>query len=73
MPPFGEAGILKIQNNGKMRNPSAITMYVGHADGRAGDVNRMWNDRTNKYSEARDIIWLNHIYFEETVKTTMRS
>ena len=40
-------------------------MYVGHADGHAGDVYRMWNQTTNKYSETRDVIWLNRMFFEE--------
>ena len=43
-------------------------MFVGHADDHAGDVHRMWNQKTNKYSETRDVIWLNRMYFEETVK-----
>ena len=73
MPTFGEAGILEIGKNGKVRNPGATMMYVGHADGRAGDVHRMWNQIINKHSETRDIISLNRMYFEETVKTTMRS
>jgi len=40
-------------------------MYVGHADGHAGDVYRMWNQTTKKYSETRDVIWLNRMFFEE--------
>ena len=65
---FGEAGTVKIGKKGKVRNRGVTMMYVGHADGHAGDVHRMWNQSTSKCSETRDVIWLNRMHFEETVK-----
>ena len=43
-------------------------MCVGHADGHTGDVYCMWNEKTNKYSETRDAIWLSRILFKEKVE-----
>ena len=40
---FGEAGTVKIGKNGKLGDRGCTMMYVGHADGHAGDVYRMWN------------------------------
>ena len=65
---FGEAGTVKIGKKGKVRNRGVTMMYMGHADGHTGDVNRMWNQNTDKCSETIDVIWLNCMYFEETVK-----
>ena len=65
---FGEAGTVKIGKKGKVRNCGVTMMYVGHADGHAGYVHRMWNQGTSKCSETRDVLWLNRMYFEETVK-----
>ena len=65
---FGEAGTVKIRKKGKVCNRGMTMMYVGHAGGHTGDVHRTWNQNANKYSETRDVIWLNCMYFEETVK-----
>ena len=40
-------------------------MYMGHTDGHTGDVYCMWNKRNNEYSETRDVIWLNHMFYEK--------
>ena len=65
---FGEAGTVKIGKKDKVRDRGVTMMYVGHADGHAGDVRHTWNQNTNKCTETRDVIWLNPMYFEEMVK-----
>ena len=70
---FGEAGTVKIGKNGNIGDRRCTIIYIGHADGRAGDVYCMWNKRTNKYPETKDVIWLNCMFYKKEKTSTMRT
>ena len=64
---LGEPGTVIIGKNRELCDPG-ITMCVGPTDGHTGDVYRMWNEKTNKYSETRDAIWLSCMIFKEKIE-----
>ncbi len=53
---FGEAGIVKNEKVGKVGDRGITMMFVGYADGHAGNCYRMYNPVTSQVCESRDII-----------------
>jgi hypothetical protein len=70
---FGEAGIVKNRKDGKVGNRGITMVFVGYADGHAGNRYRMYNPVTSQVCETRDIIWCGQMYFtsENCDKTKM--
>jgi hypothetical protein len=68
---FGEAGTMKKGKDGKVGDRGITMMFVGYADGHAGDCYRMYNPVTSWVCESRDIIWMGRMYFttEHSEKT----
>lgn len=64
---WGEAGTVKTKTKTtpKLANKGAQCMFVGYADDHAGDCYRMYNPKTRKIMETRDITWLNRMYYEK--------
>jgi hypothetical protein len=69
---FGEAGIVKNEKDGKVSDRGITMMFVGYADGHAGNCYRMYNPVTSRVCESCDIIWMGRMYFTtENCKKTM--
>ena len=69
---FGKAGIVKNEKDGKVGDRGITMMFVGYADGHAGNGYRMYNPVTSRVCESRDIIWMGRMYFTtENCKKTM--
>ncbi len=60
---FGEAGVVKIDKNGKLGDQGATCIFVNYSDQHAGDCFRMFNPKTNRIVETRDVQWLHKMYF----------
>ncbi len=60
---FSEAGIVKDKKDGKVGDRGVTTLFVGYADGHAGNCYRMYNPMTSQVCESRDIIWCGQMYF----------
>ena len=60
---FGEAGIVKNGKDGKVGDRGITMVFVGYADGHAGNCYRMYNPVTSRVSVTRDIIWMGRMYF----------
>lgn len=43
-------------------------MFIGYADNHDGDIYKMWNPKTNRLLEPRDVIWLHRMYFPSKSK-----
>ena len=39
-------------------------MFIGYALDHEGDCYRMWNPKTNRVHETRDVVWLKRMYYE---------
>ena len=64
---WGEAGTVKVKTKTtpKLFDRGVHCMMVGYALNHAGDTYRMWDMKTNRVHETRDIIWLKRMYFEK--------
>ena len=62
---WGEAGTVKIKTiaTPKLGDRGVQCMFVGYAVDHAGDCYRMWDPRTGRVHESRDIIWLKRMFF----------
>ena len=54
---FSEAGIVKDKKDGKDGNRGITMLFMGYADGQAGNCCRMYNPVTSQVCETQDIIW----------------
>ena len=64
---WGEAGTVKTKTKTtpKLFDRGVHCMMVGYALNHAGDTYRMWDMKTNRVHETRDVIWLKRMYFEK--------
>jgi hypothetical protein len=64
---WGEAGTvkLKIKATPKVADRGVQCMFVGYAIDHDGDCYRMWDPKTRRVHESRDIIWLHRVFFQE--------
>ena len=62
---FGEAGTVTLKSNmmAKPVDRGAVCVFVGYADLHDGDCYRMWNPRTKRIHQTRDVIWLRRMYY----------
>jgi hypothetical protein len=61
-----------MKKDGKVGDRGITMMFVGYADGHAGNCYRMYNPVTSRVCESRDIIWMGRMYFTtENCKKTM--
>ncbi len=60
---FGEAGVVKIGKNGKLGDRRITCIFVNYAEKHSSDCYRMYNPKSGKIIETRDIQWLNKMYF----------
>ena len=61
---FGEAGVVRRGKNGKLGDRGQPMVFVGYAENHSWDCCRMWNPKTNKITETRDVIWLHRMYYQ---------
>jgi hypothetical protein len=68
---WGEAGTVKVKTTmtPKLADRGVQCMMVGYAVDHAGDVYRMWDPKTNRVHETRDVIWLHRMYYEKPETT----
>jgi hypothetical protein len=68
---WGEAGTVKVRTTmtPKLADRGVQCMMVGYAVDHAGDVYRMWDPRTNRVHETRDVIWLRRLFYEKPEPT----
>jgi hypothetical protein len=52
---WGEAGNIKIGEDGKIGDRGVTGMFVGYTSNHEGDCYRMWNPNTKKIFETRDV------------------
>jgi hypothetical protein len=64
---WGEAGTVKTKTKTtpKLFDRGVHCMMVGYALNHAGDTYRMWDMKTNRVHETRDVIWLKRMYFDK--------
>ena len=64
---WGEAGTVKTKTKTfpKLFDHGVHCMMVCYALNHAGDTYRMWDMKTNRVHEMRDVIWLKRMYFEK--------
>ena len=62
---WGEAGTVKLTSlaTGKLEDRGVPCIFVGYATDHDGDVYRMWDPRTGRVHETRDIIWLRRMFY----------
>ncbi len=60
---FVEAGIVKNGKDGKVGDRGITMVFVGYADGHAGNCCRMYNPVMSRVCETQDIIWCGRMYF----------
>jgi hypothetical protein len=67
---WGEAGTVKTKTptTAKLADRGVHCMFVGYALDHAGDVYRMWNPKTGRVHEMRDVIWLLRMYFKKPME-----
>ena len=68
---FGEAGTIAIGKNGKAGNRGVTMMFAGYSNDHGGDTVRMWNEKTKRITDTRDVTWLKRMYFEGTENSNM--
>jgi hypothetical protein len=61
---WGEAGIIKTRKDGRTGEQGVTGMFMGCASNHEGDCYRMWNQKTKKVSKARDVVFLNRMFFK---------
>ena len=64
---FGEAGVVRRGKNGKLGDRGIPMVFVGYAENHSWDCYRMWNPKTSKITETRDVIWLHRMYYQSDV------
>ena len=64
---WGEAGVVKTatKTTAKGKPRGIACMFVGYALGHAAGVYRMWNPKTNRVLETRDVTWLKKMYYRK--------
>jgi hypothetical protein len=45
-------------------------VFVGYPKDHASDSYRMWNPKTGKCNEVRDVIWLYCMYYQDKISAT---
>ena len=62
---WGEAGTVKLTSlaTRKLEDRGVPCIFVGYATDHDGDVYRMWDPRTGRVHETRDIIWLRRMFY----------
>jgi hypothetical protein len=65
---WGEAGIIKTGKDRKIRDRGVTGMFVGYASNHEGNCYRMWNPKTKKIYETRDIVFLERMFFGTPTK-----
>ena len=66
---FGEAGVVTKGKTGKLGDWGIPMMFVGYPINHASDSYRMYNPKTSKISEVRDVIWLKRMYYQDDINT----
>ncbi len=61
---FGEAGVVKISKDGKFGDCRITCIFVNYEDKHSSNCYRMYNPKSGKIIETRDIQWLNKMYFQ---------
>ncbi len=56
---FGEARVVKIGQNGKLGDHGVTFIFVNYADKHLSNCYQMYNPKSGKIIETRDIQWLN--------------
>ena len=67
---WGEAGVVKVvtvRTKKKLGERGATCMMVGYCLQHDTGVYRMWDPNTNRIHVTRDIIWLQRMFFTETL------
>ena len=64
---FGQAGVVTRGKNGKLGDRGIPMMFVGYPINHASDSYRMYNPKTSKISEVRDVIWLKRMYYQDNI------
>jgi hypothetical protein len=66
---WGEAGTVKIKTKTtpKLADRGVQCMFVGYAKDHEGDCYQMWDPKTKRVHETRDIIWLRRMYYTTKV------
>jgi len=66
---WGEAGTVKLRDlsTTKIEDRGVHCMMIGYAPNHAGDCYKMWNPRTGRVHETRDIIWLHRMFYQTPV------
>ena len=64
---WGEAGTvtLKGKQTAKISDRGAACMFVGYATDHTGDCYRMWDPKTKRVHETRDVIWLKRMNYQQ--------
>jgi hypothetical protein len=64
---FGEAGVVKRDKNDKLGDQGIPMMFVGYPINHASDSYQMYNPKTSKISEVRDVIWLKRMFYQDDI------
>ena len=66
---WGEAGTVKIKSIGtpKVADRGIHCMYCGPALNHPVDCHRMWDPKTDRLRETRDVIWLHRMFYAKPV------
>jgi hypothetical protein len=69
---WGEAGTvkLKIKATPRVADRGVQCMMVGYALNHDGDCYRMWDPKTARVHETRDVTWLHRMFFQQEVPAT---
>jgi hypothetical protein len=62
---WGEAGTVKLPKNGKVQPCGVTCVFIGYAANHEGDCYRMWNPTTGMVMLSRDVVVLQHMFFEK--------
>ncbi len=60
---WGEAGIIKTGEDGKIGDRGVTGMFVGFTSNHKGDCYRMWNPNTKKVSKTHYVVFFNWMFF----------
>jgi hypothetical protein len=66
---WGEAGTVKIKTKTtpKLADRGVQCMMVGYALDHPGDCYRMWDPKTARVHETRDVVWLKRMFYEKAI------
>ena len=64
---WGEAGTVKTKTKTtpKLFDKGVHCMFVGYAESHDGDCYRMWDPKTGRVHETRDVIWLSQMHYSK--------